>query len=133
MHSLRANPATGMTAAKLLELLQDLEDVEASLSPCLPNDFVRVQSGLQTIIRAGFLNEGKCSVQDEATGLVVQMLGPQPGDRILDACAAPGGKTMFMAGCLQGKVSGARWMGGGAGLAEDSGRGCRGPSKVGKG
>lgn len=33
------------------------------------------------------------SVQDEAAQLAAQLLAPQAGERILDACAAPGGKT----------------------------------------
>lgn len=37
--------------------------------------------------------EGHASVQDEAAQLCTQWLEPQPGQRILDACAAPGGKT----------------------------------------
>jgi 16S rRNA (cytosine967-C5)-methyltransferase len=37
--------------------------------------------------------EGSCSVQDEAAQLAAQILDPQPGDLILDACSAPGGKT----------------------------------------
>jgi 16S rRNA (cytosine967-C5)-methyltransferase len=37
--------------------------------------------------------EGRLSVQDAAAQLAVDLLDPQPGDRILDACAAPGGKT----------------------------------------
>jgi 16S rRNA (cytosine967-C5)-methyltransferase len=40
----------------------------------------------------GFL-DGRLSVQDAAAQLAIELLGPQPGDRILDACAAPGGKT----------------------------------------
>ncbi len=40
----------------------------------------------------GFL-EGKVSVQDAAAQLAVELLAPQAGERILDACAAPGGKT----------------------------------------
>jgi 16S rRNA methyltransferase RsmB/F len=36
-------------------------------------------------------------VQDEAAGLVVALLDPQPGESILDACAAPGGKSLFAA------------------------------------
>ena len=40
----------------------------------------------------GFL-EGRVSVQDEAAQLSAFLLDPQPGERILDACAAPGGKT----------------------------------------
>jgi 16S rRNA (cytosine967-C5)-methyltransferase len=40
----------------------------------------------------GFL-DGRLSVQDAAAQLAIELLDPQPGDRILDACAAPGGKT----------------------------------------
>ena len=39
---------------------------------------------------------GLASVQDAAAQLAVDLLGPQPGDRILDACAAPGGKTCHL-------------------------------------
>jgi 16S rRNA (cytosine967-C5)-methyltransferase len=35
--------------------------------------------------------------QDEASQLISYLLGPQPGERILDACAAPGGKTTHLA------------------------------------
>ena len=38
-------------------------------------------------------NEGHVSVQDEAAQLAAPLLNPQPGEHILDACAAPGGKT----------------------------------------
>jgi len=37
--------------------------------------------------------QGLVSVQDEAAQLSAFLLDPQPGERILDACAAPGGKT----------------------------------------
>jgi 16S rRNA (cytosine967-C5)-methyltransferase len=37
--------------------------------------------------------EGKVSVQDEASQLIAQLLPLAPGLRVLDACAAPGGKT----------------------------------------
>jgi len=36
-------------------------------------------------------------------GLIVSVVKPQPGERIMDACAAPGGKTLFMASCLKGQ------------------------------
>lgn len=38
-------------------------------------------------------SEGDVSVQDGAAQLAAALLAPQPGERILDACAAPGGKT----------------------------------------
>jgi len=41
--------------------------------------------------------EGWYQVQDEASMLVTHLLDPQPGERILDACAAPGGKTTHIA------------------------------------
>ena len=37
--------------------------------------------------------DGLCSVQDEAAQLAAQLLDLQPGQRVLDACCAPGGKT----------------------------------------
>ena len=38
-------------------------------------------------------NQGTVSVQDGAAQLAAQLLDAQPGERVLDACAAPGGKT----------------------------------------
>lgn len=38
-------------------------------------------------------SSGSCSVQDEAAQLAVDLLDCQPNDRVLDACAAPGGKS----------------------------------------
>ncbi|KAJ8420853.1 hypothetical protein Cgig2_023460 [Carnegiea gigantea] len=67
------------------------------------DDFVRIRSGMQMVIQNGFLKEGLCSVQDESAGLAVSALDPQPGDCIIDCCAAPGGKTLFMASCLRGQ------------------------------
>jgi 16S rRNA (cytosine967-C5)-methyltransferase len=43
----------------------------------------------------GFEN-GKLSVQDPAAQLARDLLAPEAGDRILDACAAPGGKTAHL-------------------------------------
>lgn len=37
--------------------------------------------------------EGHLSVQDAGAQLAAALLDPQPGERVLDACAAPGGKT----------------------------------------
>lgn len=41
--------------------------------------------------------EGALSVQDGAAQLAVLALAPAPGERVLDACAAPGGKTVQIA------------------------------------
>jgi len=43
------------------------------------------------------LSPGCFQVQDEASMLVAPLLGAQPGERVLDCCAAPGGKTTHLA------------------------------------
>ncbi len=42
-------------------------------------------------------HEGLCLVQDEASQLVADVVPVRAGDRLLDACAAPGGKTVALA------------------------------------
>ena len=46
---------------------------------------------------------GLFAVQDEASQLITYILDPKPGERVLDACAAPGGKTSHIAQCMQDK------------------------------
>jgi 16S rRNA (cytosine967-C5)-methyltransferase len=41
--------------------------------------------------------EGHWCVQDRAAQRIAPLLNPQPGERILDACAAPGGKSTHLA------------------------------------
>ncbi|MFL6589419.1 MAG: 16S rRNA (cytosine(967)-C(5))-methyltransferase RsmB [Chthoniobacterales bacterium] len=43
------------------------------------------------------LISGHCYIQDPSTATACTLLDPQPGDRVLDACAAPGGKTSYLA------------------------------------
>jgi 16S rRNA (cytosine967-C5)-methyltransferase len=58
--------------------------------------FLRLRSpGEITATRA--YREGWIQVQDESAGLAVVLLDPRPGERILDLCAAPGGKTTHAA------------------------------------
>jgi 16S rRNA (cytosine967-C5)-methyltransferase len=47
-------------------------------------------------------HDGDASVQDENAQLAARLLAPRPGERILDGCAAPGGKTGHIAELLTG-------------------------------
>lgn len=47
--------------------------------------------------------EGWFTVQDPATSVSVDLLDPLPGESVLDACAAPGGKTAMIAGMMEGE------------------------------
>ena len=49
------------------------------------------------LARLGSFREGWFYLQDPSTLLAPAMLGAQPGETILDMCAAPGGKTTFIA------------------------------------
>ncbi len=57
---------------------------------------VRVQGSVQVTALPGYA-EGEWWVQDAAAALPVKVLAPKTGEKILDLCAAPGGKTMQLA------------------------------------
>jgi len=50
---------------------------------------------------SGALERGHCYIQDPSTAIACELLEPKPGERILDACAAPGGKTGYIAQLMQ--------------------------------
>ncbi|XP_052167116.1 uncharacterized protein LOC127783989 [Oryza glaberrima] len=98
--SIRVNTANGYTRA---DLIDRLESLQVHYEKSTMDEFVRIQEGMQTVLQAGLLKEGMCAVQDESAGLVVSVVDPQPGETIIDCCAAPGGKTLFMAARLSGQ------------------------------
>jgi 16S rRNA (cytosine967-C5)-methyltransferase len=51
--------------------------------------------------QAFFAKPGKYYVQDPSTLVAVDVLDPQPGESVLDLCAAPGGKTTYIAQKMQ--------------------------------
>ncbi|KAB2643028.1 MAG: 16S rRNA (cytosine(967)-C(5))-methyltransferase RsmB [Verrucomicrobia bacterium] len=60
-----------------------------------PN-FFQLEGPLPTALLAA----GAIYIQDPATRHAVELLDPQPGEHILDACAAPGGKAFLIAAAL---------------------------------
>jgi 16S rRNA (cytosine967-C5)-methyltransferase len=51
----------------------------------------------RSLVTMRSFKEGFFYIQDPSTLLAVSELNPQPGETVLDLCAAPGGKTTFMA------------------------------------
>src|SRR5213592_86891 len=47
------------------------------------------------------LERGHCYIQDPSTTVAYELLDPKPGERILDATAAPGGKTGYIAQLME--------------------------------
>lgn len=62
----------------------------------LPTGSIRLKEAGQVSALPGFQN-GDWWVQDAAAAIPVQVLDPKPGMKVLDLCAAPGGKTMQLA------------------------------------
>ncbi len=57
-------------------------------------------SAITNITNWEYFQKGYFSIQDESTGFSCKALNPQPGMKILDLCAAPGGKTSFLANMM---------------------------------
>ena len=75
--------------------------IEASPTALAPQGIV-IESRIGVEQLPGF-QEGLFQVQSEASQLVTNLLDPKPGQRVLDACAAPGGKTTHIAEMINDK------------------------------
>jgi 16S rRNA (cytosine967-C5)-methyltransferase len=63
-----------------------------------PPGFVRLSD-----IPYDALYRGHCYIQDPSTAAACLLLDAQPGEKVLDACAAPGGKTGYLAGMMKNR------------------------------
>lgn len=93
---LRANPRQGGVAA-LQSRMRDA-GLDAGQVPGVPGA-LRLDTPVPVEALPGW-EQGALSVQDGAAQLAVLALDPQPGERVLDACAAPGGKAAQLAAAL---------------------------------
>ncbi|WP_452445287.1 16S rRNA (cytosine(967)-C(5))-methyltransferase RsmB [Paenibacillus psychroresistens] len=82
------------TPAEMLAAMQ-LEGIEARASKLAPDGIIMEHAGNLAFTR--WFGEGSITVQDESSMLVAEAVNPQPGMRVLDCCAAPGGKTTHLA------------------------------------
>lgn len=91
---LRINPLK----ASIEEVETAIQNIGISVNriPQLPQA-LRLTGGVGAIQKLPGYNEGWWSVQDSSAQLVSYLLNPQPGEIIIDACAAPGGKTTHIA------------------------------------
>ena len=87
--TLRANLARCDRSTLLAELAKT--GIEAKAGQLCPTA-IQLESAVAVHRIPGF-TEGLASVQDEGAQLAAYFLNPQKGDRVLDACAAPGGKS----------------------------------------
>ena len=85
--------------ARLAHMLSDA-GIDARPHPAAPGTCLALPRGTCVTDVPGFA-EGLFTVQDPSTLEAVRLLDPRPGERVLDACAAPGGKTAIIAQRMQ--------------------------------
>ena len=74
--------------------------VEAS-----PLNDAAIQASGSGIASHEIYREGLCSIQSLSSMIAVKALGPSPGSKVLDMCAAPGGKSAYMAELMRNEGS----------------------------
>lgn len=100
--SLRTNTLKTSRAELLAEIKREIpQAIAAHFSP----EGILINPPVP-LFRIPRFQEGWFQVQDESSQLVGHIIDPEPGETILDACAAPGGKTTHLAQLMgnRGKV-----------------------------
>ena len=99
----RANNEPPPAAIRVVKTLADeknvLDKLRSAGAQLLPSEIAKSAwrlSGATAKLRE-LSERGELYIQDEASQLVGEVVNAQPGDRVLDVCAAPGGKTTLIA------------------------------------
>ncbi len=88
------------TGIRKLRKELEAEGVEIKPHPYLPYAFYL--SGQDYLGNLESFREGRFSVQDVSSMLVCEAAAPKQGNKVIDVCAAPGGKAIHMAEMLRG-------------------------------
>lgn len=97
--SIRVNTLINSREAVIEQLREAGYEAEASV---LAPAGIVVTRGGNLADTEGF-REGQWTMQDESSMLVAEVVAPQPGMKVLDCCAAPGGKSTHLAELMGGK------------------------------
>lgn len=88
------------TLEKLKKNLSE-EGIETETLPDYPHALKLVKRA--NVFRTNAFKEGHFEVQDAASQKVVEMLDVKPGEKVIDACAGAGGKSLHMASLMKNK------------------------------
>ncbi|MEM8542391.1 MAG: 16S rRNA (cytosine(967)-C(5))-methyltransferase [Cyanobacteria bacterium P01_H01_bin.119] len=87
---------TQVTTLEAVEAAFQAQQIPVERLPDLPQA-LRLSEHVGAIEQVPGYGEGWWSVQDGSAQLVAHLVDPQPGETVIDACAAPGGKALHMA------------------------------------
>lgn len=84
-------------------LAEQLQSADSPLEQSPWNPLFFAMSAYQELDSSPAFKQGLCSIQDTSASLAVLVGSPQPGETVVDLCAAPGGKSCFAAELMQNK------------------------------
>lgn len=90
------------------KLKERLERKGIEVEEGILEDFLIVRK-VKNIENMEEFKEGLFTVQDEAAGLTALILNPKKGEKILDACSSPGGKTTYIAEIVENNAQIEAW------------------------
>lgn len=86
------------------DLLAKLTAAGVAAAPGNRPESIQLAASVSVKDLPGFA-EGEFTIQDESAMAAAAMVAPQPGERVLDLCAAPGGKTTYLAELMRNQGS----------------------------
>lgn len=84
------------------DLMEELSNKGFSVRPYEESPRVLFVKG-SGLLETEAYSKGLFSVQDAASVLAAELMGPEPGEIVYDICAAPGGKTLAMAEMMENR------------------------------
>lgn len=101
--ALRVNPLRGTVPEALADLRAAFPSLDFAPVPWCGTGFYYTDSDTERPGRHPYHEAGLYYIQEPSAMAVAAFSGVQPGERVLDLCAAPGGKTTALAGAMRGE------------------------------
>lgn len=82
------------------EFIKKLKDENIEFEETESEDFLILKK-TKNIENLNLFKNGEFTIQDISAGMTAKILAPKKGEKVLDACSAPGGKTTYMAELME--------------------------------
>lgn len=83
------------------ELVAKLKEEDVEVNPGRYIDYVFYLNSSIPVSKLSTFKEGLFQIQDESAVLIGELFNPKPGEKIVDLCASPGGKSTHLAQLIE--------------------------------